>query len=103
MNAKVSILFYAKKTKANRSGLIPIYTRITVSGKRIELSTNRFIKSDQWSQEGNCMKGNSKEACSINKHLDLLRMQITDAEMELIHQKIPLTVETLKNKLLGVS
>lgn len=103
MNAKVSILFYAKKAKANRSGLIPIYTRITVSGKRIELSTNRFIKSDQWSQEGNCMKGNSKEACSINKHLDLLRMQITDAEMELIHQKIPLTVETLKNKLLGVS
>ncbi|HLV24409.1 MAG TPA: site-specific integrase [Moheibacter sp.] len=103
MNAKVSILFYAKKAKANRSGLIPIYTRITVSGKRIELSTNRFIKSDQWSQEGNCMKGNSQEACSINKHLDLLRMQITDAEMELIHQKIPLTVETLKNKLLGVS
>lgn len=103
MNAKVSILFYAKKAKANRSGLIPIYTRITVSGKRIELSTNRFIKSDQWSQEGNCMKGNSKEACSINKHLDLLRMQITDAEMELIHQKIPVTVETLKNKLLGVS
>lgn len=103
MNVKISILFYAKKAKANRSGLIPIYTRITVSGKRIELSTNRFIKSDQWSQEGNCMKGNSKEACSINKHLDLLRMQITDAEMELIHQKIPLTVETLKNKLLGVS
>lgn len=103
MNAKVSILFYAKKAKANRNGLIPVYTRITVSGKRIELSTNRFIKSDQWSQEGNCMKGNSKEACSINKHLDLLRMQITDAEMELIHQKISVTVETLKNKLLGVS
>ena len=44
MKTKVSILFYAKKAKAAANGLVPIYTRITINGKRIELSTNRFIE-----------------------------------------------------------
>lgn len=101
MKTRVSILFYAKKPKANKEGLIPIYTRITVSGKRIELSTNRFIKLNQWSQEGNCMKGNSILASSINKYLDVLRLQIVDAQMELIHEKIQITAKSVKYKLLG--
>lgn len=101
MKTRVSILFYAKKSKANKEGLVPIYTRITVSGKRIELSTNRFIKLSQWSQEGNCMKGNSIAASNINKYLDVLRLQIIDVQMELIHEKIPVTAESLKCKLLG--
>lgn len=101
MKARVSILFYAKKSKTNKEGLVPIYTRITVSGKRIELSTNRFITLNQWSQEGNCMKGNSIIASTINKYLDVLRLQIVDAQMELIHEKIPITAESLKYKLLG--
>lgn len=101
MKARVSILFYAKKSKTNKEGLVPIYTRITVSGKRIELSTNRFINLNQWSQEGNCMKGNSILACNVNKYLDVLRLQIVDAQMELIHEKTPITAESLKFKLLG--
>jgi site-specific recombinase XerD len=102
MKTKVSILFYAKKAKAAANGLVPIYTRITINGKRIELSTNRFIEISKWSTEAGKMKGSSEEARSINNHLDLLKSQIRDAEMELIHKKIALTTETIKSKLLGV-
>ena len=102
MKTKVSILFYAKKTKAAVNGLIPIYTRITINGKRIELSTNRFVEISKWSTEAGKMKGTSEEARSINNHLDLLKSQIRDAEMELTHKKIALTSETIKSKLLGV-
>ena len=102
MKTKVSILFYAKKTKAAVNGLIPIYTRITINGKRIELSTNRFVEISKWSTEAGKMKGTSEEARSINNHLDLLKSQIRDAEMELIHKKIVITTETIKSKLLGV-
>ena len=42
---KVSILFYAKKAKAASNGLVPIYNRITINGKRIELSTNNNFKT----------------------------------------------------------
>ena len=102
MKTKVSILFYAKRAKANVSGLIPIYTRITINGKRIELSTNRFVEISKWSTEAGKMKGNSIEARSINSHLDMLQIQIIDMQMELIHKKIPVTAETMKSKILGV-
>ena len=102
MKTKVSILFYAKKAKAAANGLVPIYTRITINGKRIELSTNRFIEISKWSTEAGKMKGTSEEARSINNHLDLLKNQIRDAEMELIYKKITITTEIFKSKLLGV-
>lgn len=102
MKAKVSILFYAKKAKANVNGLVPIYTRITVNGKRIELSTNRFIEISKWCTKSNKIKGNSEEARSINSHLDMLKIQIIDTQMELVHKKIPITAESFKSLLLGV-
>lgn len=102
MKTKVSILFYAKKAKAAANGLVPIYTRITINGKRIELSTNRFVEISKWSTEAGKIKGTSEEARSINNHLDLLKSQIRDAEMELIYKKIVVTTETIKSKLLGV-
>lgn len=102
MKTKVSILFYAKKAKASVNGLVPIYTRITINGKRIELSTNRFVETSKWSVEAGKMKGSSEEARSINSHLTLLKTQIIDAQMELIHKKLPVTIESLKSKILGV-
>jgi hypothetical protein len=102
MKTKVSILFYAKRAKANAQGLVPIYTRITINGKRIELSSNRFVEISKWSTEAGKMKGNSEEARSINSHLDMLRIQIIDMQMELVHKKIQVTSETLKSKILGV-
>jgi site-specific recombinase XerD len=102
MKTKVSILFYAKKAKAAANGLVPIYTRITVNGKRIELSTNRFVEISKWSTEAGKLRGTSEEARSINNHLDLLKRQIRDTEMELIYKKITITTETIKGKLLGV-
>jgi site-specific recombinase XerD len=102
MKTKVSILFYAKRAKASVNGLVPIYTRITINGKRIELSSNRFVEMSKWSTESGKMKGNSEEARSINSHLNMLRIQIIDMQMELVHKKIPVTAETLKSKILGV-
>ncbi|WP_333696227.1 site-specific integrase [Flavobacterium sp.] len=101
MKTKVSILFYAKRAKANANGLVPIYTRITIDGKRIELSTNRFVEISKWSSEAGKMKGTSVEASSINRHLDLLRGQIREIEMEFIHRKILITTESFKSKLSG--
>ena len=95
MKTKVSILFYAKKAKAAANGLVPIYTRITINGKRIELSTNRFVEISKWSTEAGKIKGSSEEARSINNHLDLLKIQIIDAQMELIHKKIPVQIPVI--------
>lgn len=101
MKAKVSILFYAKRAKTNVNGLVPIYSRITVNGKRIELTTGRFVELAKWSANAGKMKGTTDEARSINNQLDILKMKIIDAQMELVHKNIPVTSESLKLKLLG--
>jgi hypothetical protein len=51
MKTKVSILFYTKRAKTAANGLVPIYTRITINGKRFEQSTNRFVEISKWSTE----------------------------------------------------
>jgi hypothetical protein len=34
MKTKITLHFYAKSTKANAAGLLPIYVRLTVDGNR---------------------------------------------------------------------
>jgi len=76
MNAKLSILFYAKRSKTNTEGLVPIYLRVTIDGERIELTTKRFIHPDKWSVEGNRVKGTSAEAKATNTYLDTLKGKV---------------------------
>lgn len=101
MQAKVSILFYAKRAKATTEGLIPIYLRVTVDGQRIEISTKRYVEATKWSVEQGRMKGSSGDAHSTNTYLDILRGKVYDHQKELVHEGKQITAETMRNKLLG--
>ena len=72
MNAKVSVLFYAKKSKAVSLAKVPIYLRITVNGKRAEFSTGKNVVLDKWCSIQSRQKGSSEEARTLNKYLDVL-------------------------------
>jgi hypothetical protein len=41
-----SIIFLLKKGKKNKRKLFPIYSRVTINGKRIELSTKKWMEND---------------------------------------------------------
>ncbi|MCW3161330.1 site-specific integrase [Chryseobacterium oryctis] len=101
MNAKISILFYAKRAKTSVAGLVPIYLRITIDGVRLEISSKRFVTPEKWSQEQSRMKGSSEEARSLNAYLDILKAKVHDAQKEIVQEGDLVSVDTLKNKLLG--
>jgi site-specific recombinase XerD len=101
MKAKTTLHFYAKSTKANATGLFPIYVRLTVEGKRLEYSTKKFIEPSKWSNELSRMRGNSEEARSINSLLDFTKNQINEIQFELLKDNITLNIEEFKNRLLG--
>lgn len=103
MDAKISILFFLKRAKVNSKGLVPIFQRITIAGKRIEKSTGKFIDPTKWSAEGAKMKGTSAEARTINSHLDILKIKVLDAERDLYNKGESITAETINNKLIGVN
>ena len=48
MKTKITLHFYAKSTKANANGLLPIYVRLTVDGKRLEFSTKKFVEKSEF-------------------------------------------------------
>jgi len=102
MNAKLSILFYAKRAKTTTDGLVPIYIRVTVDGERIELSTKRFTSPDKWSVEGNRMKGTSAEAKAINTYLDTLKAKVYEYQQQLIREDEEVNAENMRNKILGI-
>jgi site-specific recombinase XerD len=101
MKAKTTLHFYAKSTKANATGLFPIYVRLTVEGKRFEYSSKKFIEPSKWSNELSRMRGNSEEARSINSLLDFTKNQINEIQFELLKDNITLNIEEFKNRLLG--
>lgn len=101
MKTKITLHFYAKSTKANATGLLPIYVRLTVDGKRLEFSTKKFVEKSKWSSELSKMKGTTEEARSINSYLDLMKTKVFNAQMELMHRNENLSIENFKEKLLG--
>src|SRR5690606_37418687 len=99
MKTKITLHFYAKSTKANANGLLPIYVRLTDDGKRLEFSTKKFVEKSKWSNGLSKMKGTTEEASSINSYLDLMKSKVLDAQMELLHRNETLSIENFKNKL----
>lgn len=101
MKAKITLHIYAKTTKANATGQLPIYIRLTVDGQRFEFSSKKFIEKSKWSPELSKMKGNSEEARTINNYLDLMKSKVFDIQMELIHKNEELSLENFKSRILG--
>ncbi|WP_445716340.1 site-specific integrase [Flavobacterium sp.] len=99
MKAKITVHIYAKTSKANKNGQLPIYFRLTVNGERFEFSTKKFIDKSKWSSEQSKMKGNSEEARSLNNYLDLLKSKVFDIQIELLHKNEELSIENFKSKL----
>jgi site-specific recombinase XerD len=101
MKEKITLHIYAKTTKANAAGQLPIYIRLTVDGQRFEFSSKKFIEKSKWSSELSKMKGSSEEARTINSYLDLIKSKVFDVQMELIHKNEELSLENFKSRILG--
>ncbi len=72
----VSLLFYLKKSKADREGRAMIYLRITVNGRRAELNTGRKVHVHKWSAANSMVMGFSSEVRQLNVYLTKMRTDL---------------------------
>ena len=95
------ISFQVKKSKTNRKGLAPINLRVTIDGKRAELSTHRRLNPNNWDNITGRPAGNTEDIIILNNYLDSLRTKVQRQYniLESLDQEI--TAEILKNKLTG--
>lgn len=103
MNTTLSVLFFARKSKANSRGESPIYMRITINGERYDLGTKRFVGMDNWLAEAGRVKGSSEAAKSINSFLDSLRAKAFHHQKQILLEGKQLTMEEFKTRWQGVS
>jgi site-specific recombinase XerD len=102
METKMSILFYGKKTKSESDKQLSVYLRVTINGKRFEVSAQRYIEPAKWSQVAAKAKGNSEEARGINTHLDMLKNKVYYYQQLIQQEGGSFTRETLYQKWYGI-
>lgn len=85
-----------------RNGKAPIYCRVTVNGKRAEISLKRSIEPERWIAAAGMVKGKSEEARTINSFLDMAKSDIFKHYNHMISIGKFITADTLKNNYLGL-
>lgn len=89
LNYTFSTLVWINKPK-RKKGKCPIYIRITIDGKRAQISTKKWIEPDKWSTSGQCVKGNNEESRTINQYIRLIIGQIEEIHLKMSHEdRIP--------------
>jgi len=97
----VSLLFYLKKSKADSEGRAMIYLRITVDGRRVEMSTHRKTYPNKWNAAQSMVQGFSPEIRQLNVYLAKMRTDIYKHAEKLKEADYPLTAESLRDAYLG--
>lgn len=100
MKQNYSLLFWLN-TSRMQLGKAAIYCRITVNGKRAELSVKRFVDPEKWIKTAGMVKGSSEEARIINNQLDIIRTSIYRIYVEQTSMGKFITSDLLKNQFLG--
>jgi len=88
MKTNFSLLFYLKKPKNYAKGGAPIYLRITVDGKRAELSASRKCEPTLWNTKKGHVTGNKEEAKILNSYLDKMKAGVTTAHIILCREDV---------------
>lgn len=93
-----TLKFYPAKEKTPVNGEAPIYVRIMVNRKKVEISTKMSIKHlEDWDEITQRVKTKSP----INSRLNQIEGQITNHYYSLMHSGEIITANALKNLFLG--
>jgi site-specific recombinase XerD len=68
-----SILFWLYKDKIQDNTDKPIYARITINGKRAEISIQRSVPESSWDQKAQKVKSRHKDCVTINGYIDMMK------------------------------
>lgn len=95
-----SILFwiYAKRIKNNQA---PLYARITVDRKKLNISLKRRVDTRYWNPKIQRIRGTSEKARTINQYLDEVHSKLFQCYQELRADHKRITPQAIKSKFVG--
>jgi len=97
MQDSFSILFYPKNSHLDKNKLAPIYMRITVDGKRCELSIKRKVDPTKWNPLAGKLKGSNQKSKELNRYLDDIRSKLYKIQGKFVTKGKPYTAIMIRN------
>lgn len=91
-----TVYFTLKKTRKDKNGESPIVAWIAVNSDRTSYYTGKKVKTSEWDEKKQLVKGISDNAKLINEYLYQLRNKIFQKEIELMEKGFMLTPTLLK-------
>ena len=73
-----SVLFYLKKDKMKKNGLVPIHARITINGKQTQFNTKLEVLETNWKSGRAVGKSMEIQRPVSYTHLDVYKRQEMD-------------------------
>src|SRR3954452_7898184 len=101
MSKGLKIHFHLKKPKNYTGGNMTIYMRLTVSGQRVEISTQRECDPIRWNKQSERVIGKKEDITRLNNHLESLLGKVYVAEKELSLKGETVTAESIRNWIFG--
>ncbi|MEP7279709.1 MAG: site-specific integrase [Bacteroidota bacterium] len=103
MNPKAdtfNVIFHLRNIET-KEDLFAVYARITINGKRIEISVKHTILAEDWNEKRGVAKAVKEECKLLNNYLEQLRASYVACYREMTLQKKEITVETFKKAYYG--
>jgi len=95
-----TVIFFTRKSRSNPDQL-SIYVRITVVGKRAEISLKRNIVNTQWDNKKNRGRGNATKIRTLNAYLDQVYAKLLQCHKELSEEDKIISSDAIKSRYLG--
>lgn len=95
------IHFVIRVTKQQKNEMGAVFARVTVNGRKTEISLKAKILPKNWDMAIGKAKGRNLDVIKLNNHIERVRSLITDCYHQLIQQRQEITVEAVKSLYLG--
>ena len=92
--------FWLKASEARSDGMVPIYARITVNGKRTEISLQKFARAQYWCGRAQSLDYRTDGAARLNDKLDSIQANLLDCRNQLKAEGKVVTARAIKSRYL---
>lgn len=103
MSESFSVLFFARKPRSNSTSAHSIYVRVTVNGKRAEISLQRKIPIESWNTSSGRAIGYKSWVKTLNRYLDDVKAKLQKIQGEYVLKGRPYTARMIKRDFLGTA
>lgn len=96
-----SVLFYPKRRDIDKQGKIPLYVRISVSGKRSESYIQRRIEPENWNSKAGKAFGATTNMRELNRYMDGIRSNLYKIHSRLVEKDVFFTAKDIRDVYTG--